>query len=329
MAVEVGVLRTKTVSAQTNNIDTTYGGRSGVIYNGTGDVMVGGYTVGEGPFTTIESGHHDKVVMSEASAYIKNLAHVVTLLGYEPVVPEIHPDTTVEQMVMFYGPNLSGVPNIDRILSMRAFQFDHPGISGLINGSIFAAYGHALSGQGQALAPAAHPGYFPGRYYPGVGMRGRAEATLLAGLVATVPFHCAGQWAPNRIGMEVITPLPGSAVLGIYTCVHGTISQLHSQAVGTIDLSTPGYKELVIDSVLQAGTYYLAAQSSVDIGIAYGETHMLCAMNGVATPTLDDTAVLNAFYQMAAYSGTLPTTFTSPSYAATQNLLPNIMLRAI
>ncbi len=312
--------------------EIVYAGRSIMDYlPGSADVGVGGYLVASGGQLLVRSASHDKCIASEMQMAVGANVTIDKLLGYEPVLFSIDPTATITQYVGTYFPNVSAVANLDRVSVIRCYQSDHHGAAMLVNGSVYAEYGHLLGGLGQSLSPAPSPGYRGGTYYPGYHCRGRSIATLPADTLMFTPFMSAGWEAPNRIGLEVITPASAGKkmLLGIFI---GAGGQPTTKMVASIALAidTVGYKEdSIVVAGLPAGLYHLGVLAEEQCQVAFAQCDALTEVYGSSSVDISDANVSNVPYESRLYGQGMPVDVTLTGLAATANLVPNIMLRQV
>ena len=321
-----------TVDPPSDSTAVEYSFRSTIDYASDSNILAGGYVVPTGSVIRVSGdGDLNKAVGYELQYQISGASTVTAGVGYEFVVSEVNAGAS-GTLPAFYVANMSAVPNIGN-LTVRGFQFDHPNES-LTNGPIRSSYGYesaiTYGANAGELSPAPGLGYADNAYYSPFGMSDESNSTLLTPFVYVVPFVVSETWQPNRIGIKVAAAAAGTAILGIYNVRNGVPANLIKQGTGTADLSTTGDKELVLsDCTLYPGTYCLAAQSSVNVTLAFGTITSLSALYGNASSTFSTGAVSNALFQSTAYTGTLPAGFSASGRTATSNTLPYIWLRKV
>jgi hypothetical protein len=106
----------------------------------------------------------------------------------------------------------------------------------------------------------APPGAYPGSIWTKPGWYGQAGAApgIGAGLLIFEPIYVARATTYDRIGVSFGSSLGNPTIrLGLYNYADGLPTSLILDA-GTIYVTTPGLKSIVIDQTLQPGYYYLA-----------------------------------------------------------------------
>ncbi len=184
-----------------------------------------------------------------------------------------------------------------------------------------------------AASAAAAANLYPkhsGRYYCSGGTN-KSAGGLIAGQSAStlgvVPLPVGTSRAFDRISVQVTTAGGAGALvrLGIYTDLNGWPDALLLDA-GTIDASTTGQKDLVINQTL-SGLVWLGAvqQASTTVQVAiFADNGPLSDRVGQLTPTIGSSAL---GYQLANVTGALPASFGTPT-ADTVYGPPIIFLRA-
>ena len=140
-----------------------------------------------------------------------------------------------------------------------------------------------------------------------------------------VPIPVPRSLTIDRIGIEVTSSATGSPTvrLGVYADGNGVPGALILDA-GTVDASTPGFKEIAISQALTAGLVWLACaqQGGTSTGVLRGMT----GSTHVAIPAGFSQYAVAAFY-VSGVTGALAA--SAPTMESAVGTAPRIMLRVV
>lgn len=300
------------------------------VFNGNGgnkQVQAGGW-VGciKGNINFAANSAIDKAVVNTSFAALGSGAQIDKLLMYEAVVNSIDASANINAFCGYYFPNLTGVPNIGRIVNMFSFGCDHPDAHIKTASRYLKAMHRESSGILKELAPA-HPGLMAGRYY-GPALRdagtARKAQALTAGVAHIVPIFIPHRCTINTIGIVLSTAAAGKNIkFALYfSRDKGAGCGYKIYESGNISLSATGNKEVTgLSIMLEAGVYFICVLSDAAASVQWSKSNALGDYFGCSGPTGVDMA--------AGYSTgyiTLPADASSvtPTFSSTGGFVPDV-----
>lgn len=300
------------VTPTANTTQVPIGHRVQLNYNSTFNVTTGGYMLGfESVLNTQGTGTHDKMVGNLSQLNLTG-GNVTSALGFEAEIASISATTLVAGFVGFYFPNLSGVANIGNVAQMAALQNDY-------TEAVVRSAGPFQTQKLVEVAPPYAIGLVANRYYSAP-YDTIAASAITINIIYLVPVYIPARTTITKLGFQVTTAASagGLARLGIYRAQNGAPSDLIIDA-GTVATTTTGAKEITINTRLDSGTYFIAANFNIACSVNFhsGAAAQRTAMYGQSTPTTTGAGLENATYIAAAFAA-FPSTGVAPVFAATQ-----------
>lgn len=313
---------TVTINPLLNNTTAQFiGSRIEVLFDSANNWASGGYPmVAEDVFNTQGTGTIDKMVGRLVQFNLTN-PHVKAALCFEGVCSMVSETTTVDVLAGFFWPNLTIVPNIDRIKRRAAFINQDPE-------SVIQSYGPYQNANLVELAPPAHPGTLTGKYFTAP-YDTLAAAALPADRLYFLPVFIPHRKVIKKLGFNVTTAgAAGSkAKIGLWRALEGLPVALEASVVD-IDVSTVGLKDVDINVRLNPGTYFIGVVSSAAISITYasgGLAHQ-AQQFGQDDPLATGASLISGGYAPVAFADDLQPVYYGFTYTKATNR-PHLWLR--
>lgn len=288
---------TVTTNPATPSTRVVYGHSSEVNYTSSQPVNTGGWlTGGVDTVQVAGSGSVDKIATSMAVTNHVGTGVVNSALGYEAVVSFVGPSSTINKYAAFYVPNLSGVPNINRVTQFGGFINDY---TESFNKVLSPFYNSTM----QEFAPPYHPGLVAGRYYSAP-HRYIGDNAALANILYLVPIQIPHRTTISKIGFNQVTATTGNARLAIYTAEQGRVQKRIWESA-QIPLTGTGDKEQTVNVRVDAGTYWLCYIGSANASIKFHSPDAFqerAQLYGSASSTSSDTTLSRTCYMSTPYA---------------------------
>lgn len=300
------------VTPTANTTQVPIGHRVQLNYNSGFNVTTGGYMLGfESVLNTQGTGTHDKMVGNLSQLNLTG-GNVTSALGFEAEIASIAAGTLVGGFAGFYFPNLAGVANIGNVSQMAALQNDH-------SEAVIRSAGPFQTQKLVEVAPPYSIGLVANRYYSAP-YDTIAAAAISTNVIYLVPVYVPQRTTVTKLGFQVTTAATtgGLARLGIYRAQNGQPTELIIDA-GTVATTSLGAKEITINTRLDSGTYFIAANFNIACSINFhsGNAVQRAAMYGQSSPTTTGGGLENATYIASGFAA-FPSQGVTPVFAVTQ-----------
>lgn len=239
-----------------------YGSATEVNYTSNQALQSGGWLTGD--ISTVQvagSGNVDKIATNMAVTNHVGTGTVTSALGYEAVVSFVGPTSNIQRYAAYYVPNLSGVPNINRIAEFGGFVNDY---AESFNRTAAPFYNATF----QEFTPPYHPGLVENRYYSAP-HRYVGDNSALNDRAYLVPIFIPHRTTIKKLGFNLVSTNAGNAKLALYTAEKGKVQNLVWQSNPIPCTAPTGNKEVDPNIRVEAGTYYIALSVSVNTSMKF------------------------------------------------------------
>lgn len=272
----------------------------------------------------------DKAVANTGFMALEGNAQVDKLLGYEAIVNFMGAAANVNQCAMFYVPNMSVVPNIDRVANFYSFGCDYANAHMKNVGRYLKAMKTDTGSVLREVASAPHPGLRSGRTYgpasndPSVA---RIDNTALGGVLYAVPIFVPHRCTVNTLGVRLNTAVASQNLkLALYHSNNAGKLGIRIHETANISMGTAGDKQVTgLSVVLEAGMHFLCVLTSADASLKWSSCKALSDMFGRSgSGGVDNLPVYGTGFV------TLPADLSSadPTYIETSGFVPDVYWRA-
>ncbi|UZZ08959.1 hypothetical protein NDO41_16310 [Ectopseudomonas mendocina] len=272
----------------------------------------------------------DKSVTNSAFATLVGNSQVDKLLLYEGIINFMGSTANINQACVFYVPNMSVVPNIERIATFYSFGCDYANAHMKNVGRYLKAMKTDTGSVLREVASAPHPGLRSGRTYgpasndPSVA---RIDNTAIGGVLYAVPIFVPHRCTVSAVGVRLNTAVTSQNLkLAIYHSNNAGKLGLKIYESGNISLGTSGDKQVTgLSLTLEAGMHFLCVLTSADASLKWSSCKALLDMFGRNGPEGTDSLPVYGTGYIA-----LPADMSSvdPTYIGTSGFVPDVYWHA-
>lgn len=268
-----------------------------------GTVVQGGWAAALDSEVTVHANSEiDKVYVVGSFAQVDANSEVGAILGFEFILNGVSPTASIRDVVGFYMPDLSGVPNLDRVSNFVCFASDLKGAPMRIAGPYRRVERDDFTRE-ITPSPYGYQGtirqWCTGRLL----LVPPSVEELPGGLMIVGAIYISKRCKMTELGVVLDTGQAGNGRLAIYEQgQEGYLGRKIWQS-GNISMAGSGNKTAAVDLEMASGLYLVTFNASVTVRLRTSANCMALGIFG--GPNIGDASCI-PYYSLGSYPNELP-----------------------